>query len=531
MADKKNIRTYALIALGVAILACVASVVIGLLIGLSTLGWFLPKNIESWKQGFLTSLVFVGIGISVYGILLPDQVRRFLSRRQTRYGSNSLILLLAVAGILTMVNILAYQNPFTVRDMTQDKTHTLAPETLQLLDSLPGNVSATAYFTSDTSTAQADDLLSNFKSNSGGKFEYSFKDPDSDPVNVHNAGITGNGKILLSMGGRSEVASYADETELVRAINRLINPGTRVVYFLTGHGEVDINTTGDASLSLVKSTLEGKNYTVKTLNLLAENAIPGDALAVIIMGPLKPLAANEVKLLKEFSEKGGGLVIGMDPLPLTDFGDSPDPLADYLASDWGILFDDNIVIDMTNSGNELLAVTYSLSREHPITRSMNQVAILPNSRSLSIGTTPDGATVTSLAQTTSDSWGETDYNNMEGTRVQFDEGADLLGPLNLAMAGDNSTNGGRVVVFGSSSFALDLNFNAYGNGDFFINSVDWAAQQENQISLTPYSTTERTLKLISSSAWLAILLFSVFVLPGMIVIAGGVSWFVRRRRG
>jgi ABC-type uncharacterized transport system involved in gliding motility auxiliary subunit len=120
---------------------------------------------------------------------------------------------------------------------------------------------------------------------------------------------------------------------------------------------------------------------------------------------------------------------------------------------------------------------------------------------------------------------------MEGTRVQFDEGADLLGPLNLAMAGDNSTNGGRVVVFGSSSFALDLNFNAYGNGDFFINSVDWAAQQENQISLTPYSTTERTLKLISSSAWLAILLFSVFVLPGMIVIAGGVSWFVRRRRG
>ncbi|MFZ5877900.1 MAG: GldG family protein [Chloroflexota bacterium] len=531
MKHRKNIRTYALAALGISILACIAAGVIALMIGLNSVGWFLPRNIETWKQAFWTSLTLIGIGVSVYGILLPDQVRRFLSRRQTRYGSNSVILLLALVGILVMVNFLAYQNPLPPLDMTADKAHTLAPETRQVLENLPGKVTATAYFTSGSSTTQADDLLNNFKSNSNGNFDYRFSDPDADPVAVHNAGITGNGKILLSLGDRQEVASYADETELVRAINRLVHPGVRVVYFLTGHGEVDINTSGDDALSSVKATLEGKNYTVQTLNLLAENQIPADALAIVVMGPLKPLAQAEVDLLGTYLQSGGGLVVGLDPLPLTEFGDTPDPLAAYLASDWGILFDDNIIIDMSNPGNELMAVSESLSSEHPITRGMTQVAILPNSRSLTQGAVPENVNVIALAQTTRDSWGETSYTNMEGTRVQFDEGADLLGPLTLALAGEDGFSGGRVVAFGSASFAVDLNFNAYGNGDLIINAIDWAAQQEDQITLTPYDTTERTLKLINTNTWLAILLFSVFLLPGLVVIAGGVSWFLRRRRG
>lgn len=530
MKNRKNIRTYALTALGLSALACVASVVISLMIGLNSLGWFLPRNIETWKQAFWTSLFLVVIGVSMYGILLPDQVRRFLSRRQTRYGSNSVILLLALGGILVMVNLLAFQNPVTLRDMTANKEHTLAPETLQVLETLPGKVMATAYYTSGSSTTQADDLLNNFKSNSNGNFDYRFRDPDADPVAVHDAGITGNGKILLTLGARQEVASYADETELVRAINRLIHPGTRVVYFLTGHGEVDINASGDDSLSNVKTTLEGKNYTVQSLNLLAANKIPADALAIVIMGPTKPLSADEVDLLKAYLQNGGGLVVNLDPLPLTDFGDEPDPLAAYLASDWGILFDNNIIIDMSNPGNELMAVSSSLSNEHPITRGMSQVAILPSTRSLSQGTVPEDVILTSLAQTAQSSWGETNYNNMEGTRVQFDENDDLLGPLNLAMAGENS-NRGRVAAFGSASFAVDLNFSAYGNGDLIINTIDWAAQQEDQITLTPYNTTERSLKLIDTTTWLGILIFSVFLLPGLIVIAGGVSWFMRRRKG
>lgn len=529
--EKKNIRTYALIAVGVSLLACLAAVVIALLLGLNAMGWFLPKNLDTWKQAFGSSLAIFFLGISVYGILLPDDVRRFLSGRQARYGSNSLILLLAMIAVLVMVNVLAFNNPYKIADATENKQHTLTPETLQVLGGLPEKVFATAYFTSGSSTSQAEDLLSNFKSNSDGKFDYTFKDPDANPVEVRDAGIVGDGKILLSMGSRKEVASYADETELVRAIIRLTNPGTRVVYFLTGHGEADIAGSGDTALATARSTLEGKNYTVKSLNLLADNKIPDDALAVIIVGPAKPVSAREVDLLKAFVENGGGLVIAEDPQPLTDFGDSPDPLADYLKASWGIQLDNDIVIDLTNQGNELMAVTSGLSREHPITRGMSQVAIMPNTRSLSLETAPQDVTLTSLAQTTEQSWGETDFTNLEGTRVQYDEGSDVLGPLTLGVAGENSAGKGRVVIFGSTTFATDGGFNSYGNGDIFINAIDWTAQQNDLITLTPYSTTERTLKDPSQIPWLLILFFGIFVLPGAIVVMGGVNWFLRRRRG
>lgn len=532
MDNKKNIRTYALIALGISALACVAAAVIALFIGLNAVGWFLPNNISTWKQGLWTSLLLVGLGISLYGVLMPDQVRRFLSGRQARYGSNSLILLLALVGILVMVNVLVYQSQFEPLDMTDNKANTLKPETLQMLENLPEKVTATAYFSTGSATSTADELLGKFKIKSKGNFDYSFQNPDSDPITVREAGIVGDGKILLRMGDRKEVASYADETELVRALNRLVNPGTRVVYFLTGHGEADIAASGETALSLARSTLENKNYTVNTLNLLAEKKIPADALAVVIAGPLKPLSANEVDLLKQFVANGGGLVAAEDPLPLTDFGASPDPLADYLRSDWGITLDDNMVIDLTNSGNELLAISMGLSPAHPITRGMSQVAIFPNARSLSLeAAPPQDVTATSLAQTAEQSWGETEYTTLEGTRVQYDEGLDKLGPLTLAAAGENPSTRGRVVVFGNSAFFLDANFEQYGNGDIFINAVDWAAAQENQITLTPYESTERSLKAVTMPVWLAILLFSVFVLPGLVVIAGGVNWFTRRRRG
>jgi ABC-type uncharacterized transport system involved in gliding motility auxiliary subunit len=38
-----------------------------------------------------------------------------------------------------------------------------------------------------------------------------------------------------------------------------------------------------------------------------------------------------------------------------------------------------------------------------------------------------------------------------------------------------------VVVF-NSLFAIDENFDAYGNGNIFINSVDWAAEQEKLVT-------------------------------------------------
>ena len=108
---------------------------------------------------------------------------------------------------------------------------------------------------------------------------------------------------------------------------------------------------------------------------------------------------------------------------------------------------------------------------------------------------------------------------------------EIVGPLVLAVAGENSTTGGRVVVFGTSSLAVDQMFDILGNGDMFVNSVDWTAEQEDLASITPRTTTERIFNAPSQIHWILILLSSIFVIPGLVLVAGISTWLARRRQG
>ncbi|CAG1015312.1 hypothetical protein ANAEL_05230 [Anaerolineales bacterium] len=524
--NKKNPSAqYAYIGLVLAGLAGVSTLLAGAAKGMIAIKMF-PEDSVPWLDLALQiSVALSAIGLLAYVIMAPDAVRRFFTGRQARYGSNSLILTLAFVGIIVVANYLVFQNPKSW-DMTEDKSNTLADETLQALATLPEKVTATAFYSVNLNSASADELLSKFKNNSGGKFDYKFVDPDLDPVAAREAGITGDGKIMLQMGDRKEIASFASETELTKAMIRLISPTARVVYFLEGHGE----PTLDASFSTAKSTLESKNYTVNSLNLLSTNKIPEDALAIIIAGPMKPVSATEVDLLKKYVDSGGSLVVMEDPTLVTEFGDSPDPLAEYLTKDWGITLDNDIVIDLINSQNPLQAVSSNIGI-HPITQNLTQnyIVILPQARSLSIAGQVENVNQTPIILTTEQSWGETELK--ADTQPEFDPEKDTAGPLNLAIAGENGVTKGRVVVFGNSVFATNDGFDAYGNGNMFINSVDWAAEQEDLINLTPRQPTMRTFIPPNNLVFLVMIITTVLVLPGFVVFAGVSAWVARRKRG
>jgi ABC-type uncharacterized transport system involved in gliding motility auxiliary subunit len=99
------------------------------------------------------------------------------------------------------------------------------------------------------------------------------------------------------------------------------------------------------------------------------------------------------------------------------------------------------------------------------------------------------------------------------------------------MAATDSATNARVVVVGDADFAADQYFSQYANGDFAINSIDWSANQENLISLTPKQTTSRYMAPPEGYVMGLILLGSVFVVPGIVIVAGIVTWIQRRRRG
>jgi ABC-type uncharacterized transport system involved in gliding motility auxiliary subunit len=515
---KPELSRYAPLGLVLSLLAAVTSGVLYLLQ-------------REWNLYLQISLAMIVVGLALFAVLDPERVRVALTGRQARYGSNALVLSLAFTGILVVVNYLAYQNPKRW-DLTEDSTRTLLPETLEALQALPEPVEALAFYPSGVNTDTALALLEDYKFFGEGKFDYKFIDPIADPVAASqvNVSLDASGSIVLTMGERQEKVSYPTEEQMTGAVVRLMSEEV-AVYFLTGHDEYSPEDFGDQSYAQLKRTLESKNYRVGMLNLLTSNQIPQDAGLIVVAGPRKPLEQSEIELLRIYQQNGGALVVLYEPSLLTDFGDQPDTLVEYLVNDWSILLGKDVVLDLT-SGQAYQAYAGSYDSSHPITSKMQRLATaFPTARSVQALQSAEDVTLTSLVFTADQSWAETDLAAVEGgLEFQADE-ADYIGPVPLAVAGENSTTGARVVVFGDADFPIDANFAFLGNGDLIVNTVDWAAEQENLINLTPRTPTQRLLSPPQTLTSGLILLGAVIVPAGLVLVGGVSTWLARRKRG
>jgi len=477
--------------------------------------------------------VFV-IGLALFAALDPGRVRSIFTGRKARYGSNAVILTIAFLGILVVVNYLGFTNSKRW-DLTEDKENTLSQETLDVLESLPEPVLAKAFYSPSLPSGTAEELLDQYAFNSDGKFDYEVIDPVQDPAAAQEAEITQDGSIVFYMGENKDIVTTVSETEVSSALVRLLNPGGRVVYFLTGHGEYAIDGGSETSYTQLVTRLEAKNYTVSSLNLLAENEIPADANLIVIAGAKQPVSEVEVGLLDTYMKNGGALVVMSEPRVLTDFGDSPDPLAVYLSEYFGITLGEDVVIDLDAAQllNQPYVAIAAQFGTHKITEKMEGLAtFFPTARSLTISdATSSNVTQVNLIQTTDNAWAETDMPSFLDGTLEPNEGVDLYGPITVGVAAEDLSNNARVVVFGDSEFPLNANIQVYGNGDMMINSVDWAVGEENLINLSPGTTTERYLNLSSPYLSGLVLLGSVFLLPGLVVVGGIAAWVARRRRG
>jgi ABC-type uncharacterized transport system involved in gliding motility auxiliary subunit len=163
---------------------------------------------------------------------------------------------------------------------------------------------------------------------------------------------------------------------------------------------------------------------------------------------------------------------------------------------------------------------------HPITRDMSGVSTLfPLTRTVTPAKTPpQGLQVQPLAQTSPQSWGETDREALQRGEAKPDP-KDPKGPLPVAVVATKDK--ARLVVYGTSNIASNQFLNIQGNRDFVLNTISWLAEQEDQIAIRPKDTKTTPVFLTSQQAQ-AVFLLPVVVLPGLVVI-GGIIAVVRRR--
>jgi len=502
---------------------------LALLAALVALGLFIIQR--EWNLYLQISLAIILLGLGIFALLDPQRVRAALTGRQAKYGSNALVLTIACIGILVVINYVVSQNSKRW-DLTEDQNFTLAPETLETLKSLPAPVKANAFFTGNMNSETARSLLEQYQFYSEGNLDYEFIDPDSNPVAAENAKITRDGTIVLVMGENQEQVTISSEQELTGALVRLINPVKSKVYFLTGHGEYSPEDTGDQSYALVKRTLEGKNYLVETLNLLATSTIPEDAEVIVIGGPREAMSQGEIELLTEYVNSAGGLVVMLEPVMLTEMEDADNPLEAYLNQTWGIGFQEDIVVDPTSG--QAFAPYAAQYGSHPITEKIQRVTSqYPSTRSIVSELQTPGTSQVQLVLTAPQAWAETDLEGLNANppQIAFTEGEDQAGPISIAVAAENFESEGKVVVYGDADFVTDGNFFAFANSDIFVNSVDWAAGKEEIISLTPKSNTQRVLVPPQKTVMNLIFLVVVVLMPALGLIGGVIVWTQKRRRG
>ena len=268
----------------------------------------------------------------------------------------------------------------------------------------------------------------------------------------------------------------------------------------------------------------------------------------IIAGPQTDFLAPEIDALKRYVAKGGKILAMIDP-PEPNGTDQANIRA--FLHDWAIDFGNDIVVDASGVGQifggDASVPVAAIYPPHAITEGFRVMTAFPLARSvLPVEGGVGGHTAQPIVQTSQQSWSETDLKNLTSGRVELnaDQG-DKPGPVTLgaavtapateapaAPAGANASPDApkpetRIVALGDSDFAANNAIGIQGNQDFFLNAVNWLAQQENLIAIRPREAQDRRLTLTADQQQ-RIMLLSIFVIPGLVLAGGVYTWWRRR---
>jgi len=473
------------------------------------------------------------IGLVVYLIYNLAEVRSFFISRSAKYGAGSVISIILVTGIIIFISLISVQHSARL-DLTENKRFSLSPQTIKVLKGLSEPVKASAFLQEGgPDKAMVTDLLDQYAHVSP-QFTYEIIDPDREPGRAQKAGITRYGTVVVESGGRNKQVMNADEEQLTNALIGLINPEKKVVYFLGGHGEKDIDNFNKEGVGTVKDTLMDQNYEVNKLILMQARQVPDDAAVLVAAGPQKDPFPSELEAIEDYLRKGGKVILMIDPQTCPE-------LASFLTR-FKVELGNDIVIDKMSRlfGADYTMPVISRYTAHPITRDFTFASFFPVARSVSVAKEEiEGVTAVPLAQTEGQAWGETGLEELsrEGM-AKYDEGRDLAGPVPVAVVGSvkvapgegqDPKKEGKFIVFGDSDFIANAYVDLQGNGDLFYSALNWLAGEEDLVSIRPKDVKSDPLILTSLQSRL-IFWLPVVVLPLAVLIIGvGIVWRTRGR--
>ena len=471
--------------------------------------------------------------------------------RTVVYGGTSALAIILVAGILIFAILLG--NRYSLRwDLTRNQSHSLSPVSRVLVQEVNKPLTMTVFAPEGAPERQKARELLDLYHRQNPKITVQFLDPERDPMRAEAAGYRRYGNVLLEYEGRKQLAENPDEQSVSEALRRVLQKEHKKIYFLSGHGE----RTGPRErrgYKVAQKALENEGYELGELNLIRDAEVPKDATVVIIAAPEKDLLPNEVDALKKYLERGGRMFLLLDPYH--DAGLKP-----FLAG-YGVNLDDGMVfeINQLTQDRAILSPIVTQYSPHRITQGFTSYTIFPFARPLFLNKDIKTATVLPLVETSPSSWEkigkEWQKDWQKEKKPLYDPQQDKKGPFVLAALVEpkpekpaepepkpaakpeqkapeaekpKENTQSYLAVFGDADFAADEFFNQLGNGDLFLNTVNYLAAEEKQIIIRKSGEKLEPL-LLTTWKSLTVFFISVILLPLAMLIAG-IAVYLHRRK-
>lgn len=496
--------------------------------------------------------IVLGIG------LVLTLVSAFLNRgdlisavkgRPFRYGANAIFYSLMVLMVVSALNILASRHNRRF-DLTEERLHSLSPQTVRILEGLDQEVSIIAFHSSQFAAERqaAKDLLEEYAYHND-RISLRLLDPRRSPGEVRAYEVDTDGTIIVSAATGEARVTEATEEALTNAVIKATAQTKKVICTTTGHGEKGIVDDGPDGFTRAAEALRKENFEVKEIRLLeGQRAISG-CDSVIVAGPTHSMVSDEVDALGAFLDDGGRVLVLREPRAASGL----EPLLER----YGLRIGDDFIVDVNPLGRMLggspaAPVVYDYD-DHEITRDFAGLAtIYPTATSVETVTPGDGATRTyRLGRTSEQSWGEMGELTDE---VGFDPGTDKKGPLSLSAAAVRPLDTGgdeeeeplepeeeaadeekpapaekqaRIVCFGDSDFAGNGTFLLAGNRDLFLNTVAWLNERSDLISIRPKGRTPQPIVLTAVQERM---LYLWWIAGPIVAMLAGIAIHVKRRR-
>lgn len=258
--------------------------------------------------------------------------RRKIARLNIYVGS------ILVVAIFLMVNYLGYRH-HKRWDLTTEQLFSLSERSLEVARELDEEITVYLLLSKgDPSYRDLDELLERYRSVTD-KLRIERVDPHREPARYRaladKLGLGANASrvaAILTLGDRKTTIDLYDlirprfgaddgglidieaERSFTGAILDLTEGEPPRLCVTSGHGEWNADAVGGRGLASYREDLEHMNIQLETIEFVGNARVPARCSAVLVIGPERPFARNEVDALADYLEGGGNLLLALDPI-------------------------------------------------------------------------------------------------------------------------------------------------------------------------------------------------------------------------